>query len=170
MRDPSPILAAVLLALAGAAAGLGAAAVRPGGLQLQPPARDQACEAPGSAKAVRVQVAAAARLCAERHVLVADARPAAEYAAGHVAGAVHLPCSASGHVASAALQEVAGAGTILVYGGTTEEALQVAQGLSARLPAGAGTQVLALEGGFAAWERAGLACASGPCDQCAVSP
>ena len=169
VRDPPPLLAALLLALAGAALGLGAGALRAGGLQLSPAARAAACEAPDSAKAALVHVADAARLCAERNVLIADARPAGDYAAGHVAGAVHLPCSASGQVAGAALQLVAGAGTILVYGGTTEEAAQVAQGLLARLPAGAGTQVLALEGGFAAWEKAGLACASGPCDNCAVS-
>lgn len=169
VRNPSPLLAALLLALAGAAAGLGAGALRPGGLQLQPAAHAAACEAPPGAKTALVQVADAARLCAERNVLIADARPAADYAAGHVAGAVHLPCSASGQVAGAALQLVAGAGTILVYGATTEEAAQVAQGLSARIATGAGTQVLALEGGFAAWEKAGLACASGPCDNCAVS-
>jgi rhodanese-related sulfurtransferase len=169
VRDPQPLVAALLLLAAGAALGLGIGAVRPGGLSLQSVARAEACESPGAqSKVTQVSPAEAAQLCAAGQVMIADARPAADYAAGHVAGAVHLPCTGSGVVAGEALQKTAGAQTLLVYGSTSEEAVAVAQGLAGRLGSGAGPRILALEGGFAAWEKAGLACASGPCDGCAV--
>ncbi len=169
MNAVSPLVAAAVLALAGALSGLGLAAVRPGGLALAPKARPEVCAGPGAphVEVARVHPADAARLCGEARVLIADARPAAEFAKGHVAGAVHLPCSATGEAAGAALGALAGYSSLLVYGATTQEAVQVAEGLAARARPG-GPRVLALEGGFAAWEQAGLACASGPCDQCAL--
>ena len=169
MNAVSPIVAAVVLALAGALSGLGLAAARPGGLSLSPKARPEVCAGPGAphVEVARVHPADAARLCGESRVLIADARPAAEFAKGHVAGAVHLPCSATGEAAGATLGALGGYSSLLVYGASTAEAVQVAEGLAARAQPG-GPRVLALEGGFAAWEQAGLACASGPCDQCAA--
>ena len=173
MNAASPLVAAGVLAIAGALSGLGLAAVRPGGLALSlhggAKPRPEVCVGPGAphVEVARVHPKDAAKLCGEARVLIADARPAAEFAKGHVAGAVHLPCSATGEAAGAALGALAGYASLLVSGATTEEAVQVAEGLAARAPPG-GPRVLALEGGFAGWEQAGLACASGPCDQCAV--
>lgn len=169
MPTLTPLAAALALAAAGVLAGLGLGAVRSGGLQLSAKPRPEVCAGPGAPhlEVARVLPAAAARLCGESRVLIADARSAEEFAKGHVAGAVHLPCSASGAAAGAALGALQGYSALLVYGASTAEAAQVAEGLAARVQPG-GPRVLALEGGFAAWEQAGLACASGPCDQCAL--
>jgi rhodanese-related sulfurtransferase len=163
----SPLFAAAAIALAGSLCGLGLAAAR-GTLQLEAKPRPEVCSGPGAPHVVvaRIQPQDAARLCGEGKVLIADARPPADFARGHVVGAVHLPCTASGEAAVAALGALPGYSALLVYGNTTEEAVQVAETLAARNTAV--QRVLALEGGFDAWEKAGLACASGPCDQCAL--
>jgi 3-mercaptopyruvate sulfurtransferase SseA len=79
-----------------------------------------------------------------------------------VAGAIHLPCDASGSVASEAMHKLEGAATVIVYGESTDDARPVAASLHRRLH----NRVSLLKGGFAAWNQAGLACASGPCDEC----
>jgi 3-mercaptopyruvate sulfurtransferase SseA len=84
---------------------------------------------------------------------------------GHVAGAVHLPCDAGGKSAVEALAH-SRAQTIVVYGASTDDARPVADSLQRRHP---DVRVALLDGGFAAWSAAGLACASGPCDECKVS-
>ena len=154
---------ALVLGVAGAAIGLAIGAARPGGLHLAPHVRAATCEAP-AVEPKRITPEDAAKLCAERDVLVADARAASDFAAGHIASAVHLPCDAQGDVAAQALAKLGGHSKVLVYGSSTEEALTVARSIAQRSP----IAVYALEGGFAAWERAGLACASGPCESCAV--
>jgi rhodanese-related sulfurtransferase len=108
----------------------------------------------------------ASALCGEPSVVIADARPAGAFAEGHVAGAVHLPCDADGQAAVEALTHFGRAQTIVVYGSSTEEARPVADTLQRRHPA---VRVAVLDGGFAAWAKAGLACASGPCAECKVS-
>ena len=152
------------LAAIGVVLGLSAGALRPGGLQLKAAVHEASCEAPATEPTV-LSPAAASHLCAEEGVLIADARPANEYASGHIAAAVHLPCDASGDVAGVALAHLGTRASILVYGTTTAEAVAVARAIARRAPA---ARVAALEGGFAAWERAGLACASGPCEGCAA--
>ena len=155
---------ALLLGLASAALGLAIAAARPGGLHLAPHAREASCEAP-TVEPKRIAPSEAAKLCADRDVLVADARAASDFAAGHVANAVHLPCDAAGEIASQTLGKLGAHKKVIVYGSSTEEALTVARSIAQR----SGLDVYALEGGFAAWEQAGLACASGPCESCAVN-
>jgi rhodanese-related sulfurtransferase len=107
----------------------------------------------------------AVQLCGDPGVLIADVRSAERFAAGHVAGAVHLPCAASRAAASGALARVAAAHTVVVYGDSTEEATPVAQSLRPRLPR-SDIALVVIEGGFSEWDRAGLACSSGPCPDC----
>ena len=153
--------------VAGAAAlGLVANAVRPGGVALASFAPPTECKGPHEGKAAAVPddlaPADAAGLCGQPGVVVADTRAAGAFAEGHVAGAVHLPCDA-GEAAGEALAHFERAQRIVVYGATSEDARPVAESLRRRHP-NARVQVLA--GGFAAWSSAGLACASGPCDEC----
>jgi rhodanese-related sulfurtransferase len=154
--------AAAICAL-GSAIGFGANALRPDGVHFASFAVATSCTAgPGPGA---LPPAEAMRLCGDPGVLVADVRPAARFAAGHVAGALHLPCAASGGVASRALERVADKHTVIVYGDTTAEAAPVAESLRQRLPR-SGIRVIVLDGGFAAWDRAGLACSSGHCPDC----
>jgi 3-mercaptopyruvate sulfurtransferase SseA len=108
-----------------------------------------------------------AALCADPSALVADARPAARFAEGHVAGAIHLPCTSSQGAASAALDLFAARRTLVVYGDSTDDALPVAQEMRRRI-ARPDVRIAVIDGGFAAWSHAGLACASGPCLACDV--
>ncbi|HEY2731387.1 MAG TPA: hypothetical protein VGK52_15700, partial [Polyangia bacterium] len=73
----------------------------------------------------------------------------------------------SGSAASAAVDLLAGRHTLLVYGDGTEDAKLVAEELRRRAGR-ADLRALVIEGGFAAWSRAGLACSSGPCPACGV--
>lgn len=108
-----------------------------------------------------------AGLCADPSALVADTRPAARFAEGHVVGAIHLPCTSSQGTASAALDLFATRKTIVVYGDTTDDALPVAREMRNRLGR-PNVRVAVLDGGFPAWNHAGLACASGPCAACVI--
>ena len=47
----------------------------------------------------------------------------------------------------------------------SQQAAPVAESLRPRLP-DPGIRLIILEGGFPAWDRAGLACSSGPCEDC----
>jgi rhodanese-related sulfurtransferase len=165
----SLFIRAAVLAIAGAGLGLAGGAARPGGLKLLAAPRAASCEAPAAAPTL-ISPAEAARICAVSGALIADARTATDYAAGHIAGAVHLPCNTAGELAGATLAHLESRALVLVYGASTQEALDVATSVARRLPAGAGPKIYALDGGFAAWEKAGLACASGPCEDCAVAP
>jgi rhodanese-related sulfurtransferase len=151
------------LVAAGAALGAGVNALRPHGLHPTVFAAPVACGAgEGEARPAEITPAEASTLCSQKGVVIADARPAERYAEGHVAGAVHLPCDASGPLAADAIARFTGARTIIVYGQSTDEAVPVAESLRRR-----NLDARVLQGGFAGWERAGLACASGPCDECA---
>ena len=151
----------------GAGLGLALAAARPSGPSLTH-AAGTSCEAPATEPTL-LGPRAAASVCAADRALIADARTDADFAAGHIAGAVHLPCDARGDVALAQLAHLEGRSLVLVYGASTADALTVARSIAQRLPAGALAKIYALEGGFSAWESAGLACASGPCEGCAPS-
>jgi len=156
---------ATLLLLVGGGAGVALNAMRgAGGLALrgfEAPVMCDATEAQGEPP--EIEPAAAAALCGRPDVVIADTRPAGRYAEGHIAGAVHLPCDAGGRVAADAFARFEGERTIIVYGQTTDEAVPVAASLRRRYHA---ADVRVLRGGFAGWEGAGLACASGPCDDC----
>lgn len=155
-----------VLVLLGAVSGFILNAIRPEGATLAaaPPAT---CTMPAFELPIqRMDPARANALCSDPGVLVADARSPLRFAEGHVANAVHLPCGAAGEVARSVPALLQGKHTVIVYGDDTEGAVAVADGLRRRTSAGA-IRVVVLDGGFAAWERAGLACASGPCPDCA---
>ena len=163
--------AALLLGLS-MAIGLGVNAVRPNGVSLRsfaPPVVCAGSTAGAVASAVPpVPVVApedAARLCGDPQTLIADVRPESEFAQGHVAGAIHLPCAASGSVADAAAGQVVGRHTLIVYGDDTGDARTVADEMRRRINR-PDLHVMVLAGGFPAWSQAGLACSSGPCPDC----
>jgi rhodanese-related sulfurtransferase len=99
-------------------------------------------------------------------VIFADTRPAARFEEGHVADAIHLPCDATALGAQAAIARLSHATTVIVYGDSSDDGRAVAETLRLR---GLRGDLRVLRGGFAAWEREGLACASGPSDPGAAS-
>jgi rhodanese-related sulfurtransferase len=156
-------LRAVALVALGSALGAGLGFARHGGVAAPAQAREQTCGAGEASAAVpHVHAQDAAALCAAGRAAVLDVRPAARFAAGHVAEALHLPCDAAA-VEGAIASALAAADFIIVYGDTTAEAEPVAQALVARY----GPRVQILDGGYARWEAEGWACASGPCPGCA---
>jgi len=162
---------AVCLVLAGGALGLAVNQARPDGVRFTTFAAPTTCgagAAPAALTAAPVEVlppTEAVSFCGDAQTLLADVRPAAEFAEGHVTGALHLPCASSGTAATAAIDQLAGRRTLVVYGNGTEDARLVAEELRRRA-ARSDLRVLVIEGGFAAWSRAGLACSSGPCAEC----
>lgn len=107
----------------------------------------------------------AARLCGDSRTLVADVRHAAAYAEGHVAGAVHIPCTGSlGDVENIRTRLVAKE-ALVIYGDTEEQARHVANDLAGRLHRPE-LSIAIIAGGWRAWFDAGMACASGPCEDC----
>jgi rhodanese-related sulfurtransferase len=163
---------ALVLVLIGAGVGLASNAVRSDGVALrgyEAPVTCGASGAPGHAPPVEVlPPARAVTLCSDAGVLIADARPPAAFAAGHIVDAVHLPCAASGAQASVVVDQLAGVNTLIVYGDTTQEARAVAEDLRRRVVR-PDLRVVVLDGGFPAWSQAGLACASGPCRTCTAA-
>jgi rhodanese-related sulfurtransferase len=160
--------AAALLTL-GATLGFVTNGVRSDGVSLSDFAAPVVCTAEaGSAELREVEVlapAAAAFACSEAPALIIDARSAVAFAEGHVAGALHLPCSASDEAAEVAQSGISSGGLLLVYANSTEQALPVARQMQKRI-ARPGQRVAVLEGGFAAWRDADFACASGGCPHC----
>jgi rhodanese-related sulfurtransferase len=165
---------ALCLLLAGSALGLAVNAARPDGVRFSkfaPPTTCGAGEVVAAPAAPPVEVlppSAAAVACSDAQTLLADVRPAEEFAQGHVTGALHLPCASSDSAASAAASRLAGRHTLVVYGDGTEDAGLVAEELRRRAGR-ADLRIVVIEGGFAAWSRAGLACSSGPCAECGPS-
>lgn len=123
--------------------------------------------APGPAPVDTLAPRDAASLCGDPSTLIADVRPADDFAQGHISGAIHLPCTASGEAASAAVDLVAGRQTLIVYGAATEDARRVAEELRQRVHR-RDLHIVVVSGGFGAWNQAGLACSSGPCVHCAA--
>ena len=168
-------LAARAGCLLGAAtlAGLLVNGVRADGVRFSNFVAPNACANPGegetsSPAAPAVEVMApgdAAGLCGDPTTLIADVRSADEFAKGHASGAIHLPCGASGQVADTSVGLVSGRQTLILYGSTTADARRVAEEMRRRIHR-ADLRVVALAGGFASWDQAGLACASGPCAAC----
>jgi rhodanese-related sulfurtransferase len=154
---------ALLLVLAAAGLGLLGNQLRPNGVALGGFSAPAVCGGESEkAEPVEIDPADAIRMCGHPEIVIADTRPANRFAEGHVAGAIHLPCDAAGSVASDAMHHLEGASTVIVYGESTDDARPVAASLSRRLH----HRVAVLKGGFQAWSQAGLACASGPCDEC----
>lgn len=161
--------AALLVAL-GALASVAVNVTRPDGLAVSSFLAPAACsvgdDQPGEGPEVRLaSQREATALCAEPGTLIADVRSARAFAEGHVAGAIHLPCNASERTASAAEHGLSGKRLLLVYGDGTEDALPVSEQMRRRLGR-ADLTIRVLDGGFAAWSAAGLACTSGECPAC----
>ncbi len=164
------LLRALVIVAASAVAGLAINAARPGGIRFgsfEAPAVCDQAEAAGAP--LELGPGDVATMCGAADVVVADARPASRFAEGHVAGAIHLPCDATGSVASEAIAHLDGKRTVVVYGETTEDAQPVAASLRRRTH-GRDLRIAVLRGGFQAWNQAGQACASGPCDECKKEP
>lgn len=154
--------------LGGAAAGLGANAVRPGGVALlgfEPPVTCSA-EPAGEGPVIEITPREASLLCGSAGVVFADTRDAARFEQGHVADAVHLPCDSTEIGAQAPLDQLDHAQTVIVYGDSSDDVRAVAETLRRR---GLHGDLRILRGGFAAWEQEGLACASGPCKDCTLA-
>jgi rhodanese-related sulfurtransferase len=151
------------LAVAGIMFGLLVNALRSDGVALlRPfaPEAEGAAECVAGSAPVRISIAEAERLLRAREAVFGDVRDAAEYAAGHVVDAVHLPCSAD---APDWLATVGKASTVVVYGAEDDsDADPVAQSLSAN----GYRDVRVLSGGFPAWRAGGGSAASGPCQVC----
>ncbi|HSZ81342.1 MAG TPA: rhodanese-like domain-containing protein [Polyangia bacterium] len=164
---------AACLLLAGSALGLAVNAARPDGVRFTKFAPPNSCGAEaapagGGAPVTVLRPTDVVALCNDADTLLADVRPPAEFAEGHVTGAMHLPCTSSGQAASAAVDRLAGRHTLIVYGDGTDDAKVVADELRGRASRAGRTdlRVLVIEGGFEAWNHAGLACSSGPCPEC----
>jgi 3-mercaptopyruvate sulfurtransferase SseA len=155
------------LLVIGAAVGLLANALRHDGVPLRGYSPPVSCEGPKAGQPV-VEILPPARavsLCGDRGVLIADARPPSRFAEGHVSGAIHLPCAAPRTEASTVMSRLAEKHTLIVYGDTTAEARPVAEDLRRRVGR-SDLKVVVIDGGFPAWNQAGLACQSGPCPEC----
>jgi len=177
----SVITRALCLLGAGTVLGLAVNGVRSDGVRFARFAPPSVCtmtvaagEAPGPAPVEALAPQDAAGLCGDPSTLIADVRPAADFAEGHVTGAIHLPCTASGAAASAAVDlfagrrtPVAGPQTLIVYGDGTDDARRVADELRQRVRR-RDLRIVVVSGGFGAWSQAGLACSSGPCLHCAA--
>lgn len=149
---------ALVLIAVGALGGLLFGAVSPQTFSPFSFAAATTCEAGAVGAVAEIGAVEAQTLCAEPGLVIADARSAERFAEGHIAAAVHLPCSSEPGRATA----LGRATKILVYADTTDEARPVAQALFGRYS----ERVLLLTGGFPAWMAAGQACASGPCESC----
>jgi rhodanese-related sulfurtransferase len=166
--DRAMAMRSAALLLGGAAVGLGLNAARPAGVALRGFEAPTACTAGAVAEArvVEMEPREASTLCGRPGIVFADTRPAPRFEEGHVADAVHLPCDAAASGVEEALARVGRAQTIIVYGESSDDGHDVAETLRRR---GFPGELRVLRGGFAAWEREGLACASGPCKDCLVT-
>jgi rhodanese-related sulfurtransferase len=122
----------------------------------------EVCEAPDVVgEPVALAPGEASSLCTASDVIVLDVRSAELYAAGHIADAEHLPCT-RGALRHELAERLHTASAVIVYGQDSEEALAVATSLMQQNV----HNVHLLEGGYPAWEAAGLACSSGACPGC----
>ncbi len=158
----------VAIVIVGGALGVAINAVRADGVPLgrySPPAM---CTGVVPTPTVEPTVMAppdVAPLCGLADTVIIDTRSELAYTEGHAVGAVHLPCTAPSGAASRALDLIGTRSTAVIYGDSTEDALDVASGLLAKADR-LELSVVVVEGGFAAWKQANQPCASGPCDRC----
>ncbi len=155
------------LLLGGALAGFGLHALRPSALSLAAFEPPTACHGPDEGAAPDfIELDEAVAQCGVADVAFADARPAAQYAEGHIADALHVPCEGPAAVAPSVGKRLEAARLVVVYGQTSDEGAVTAEALRRRHP---GASVRALRGGFPGWEARGFACAAGPCIECMAS-
>jgi len=165
-----------LILVAGGLLGLGANAASPRPAPLGQPVHSVAeagagqCSVSGAAAAAaapRIHVEEAKTLCDACRAGFVDARTAAEYAAGHVSNAIHLP--PVGHPSeAAAVAALRPYPLVVVYDGDYGCAL--ADEVAERLARAGLPDVRVLEGAWPAWVAAGGAGTSGFCPECHVHP
>lgn len=161
------VVRAALLLLGGSLAGFGVHRLRPTALTLTAFAPPTACH--GSEEGHQsefIETDEASSLCGQPDVIFADARPDAQYAEGHVANALHVPCEGPASVAPSVAKRLDASRLVVVYGQTSEEGAVTAEALRRRHPS---ASIRALRGGFPTWEARGFACAAGPCVECMAS-
>ena len=162
------LMRAAALVVAGAAVGLLINTARGSGVALGKPVHSRAegglCSAPETGSDHAVTLDEAISLRAQPGVAFGDTRAPDDYARGHVANAVHLPCFASAAASASSIAQLGAPKTLILYGAddAEPEARLAAQELTRRGFA----DIRLLRGGFAAWQQAGLPAESGPCDQC----
>lgn len=159
--------AAVVVAV-GVTAGLTTNLLRADGIRLgryTPPAMCTAAAALPGPEPMIVPPADVGPYCAAPGTVIIDTRSALAYAHGHAAGALHLPCTASSSAAGRARELIGSSSTVVLYGDSTEDAMNVVSGLltATERP---DLSIVVVEGGFAAWQAANQPCSSGPCDRC----
>jgi rhodanese-related sulfurtransferase len=166
--DRPSIFRAAVLVIGGSALGLAGNAARRDGVSLRGFEAPTTCTAAAQVEAPIVEMAPheASHLCGRPGVVFADTRPALRFSEGHVADAVHLPCDATAPSAEQAIRKFGKAEIIIVYGDSSDDGRAVAESLRRR---GLHGDLRVLRGGFGAWEREGLACASGPCKDCSIA-
>jgi rhodanese-related sulfurtransferase len=164
-----PLVQAAILVVAGAVLGTLVNGLRPGGISLAHPIAAAAgttaasCEVPVAA-VHDVDIAEACALEAAGAAFV-DARPAAAYAAGHVAGAIHLPSRGDCPGFEEALARIRAAPTVVVY--DDDGSCALARHLADRLVARGLPDVRVMTGGFAGWCAADRPAEAGSCGACA---
>lgn len=157
--------AAVLVA-AGALLGWSFNALRPHGIPFASYVAPAVCSGAPESPEIRVlPPEQAARLCGDSRTLVADVRGAQAFAEGHVAGAVHIPCTGSLADVEHVRARLQGKEALVIYGESEDQARQVAHDLAGRMHRPE-LSISIIAGGWRAWFDAGLACASGPCNDC----
>jgi rhodanese-related sulfurtransferase len=162
------LLQALLLAAAGAGAGLVLNPLSPRPARLTEPVRSAAeaaavCKLPGAGPvAPRIGVGEAVPMCIACTAAFVDARTAGEYAAGHVSGAIHV---APGQLPLEALLHLEKFRTVVVYDG--DLAAPQAEAVAGLLRARGMTDVRVLGGSWPAWLAAGAPGESGACGSCA---
>jgi 3-mercaptopyruvate sulfurtransferase SseA len=93
-----------------------------------------------------------------------DARPASEFAEGHIPNAIHLP--PHGHPGEAeALARLRTFSTVVVY--DSGYACNMADAVASHLLADGLTDVRVLEGAWPAWVKSSAPAESGACEACA---
>jgi rhodanese-related sulfurtransferase len=158
---------ALLLVVAGASVGVIVNLLHPKGVKVVRYVPATMCSA-SQEQAARISVLSpsdASHLCGNPNALVADVRNAEAFAKGHIAGAVHIPCTGSVADVDRVRSGLVGKKHLVVYGETEDQANQVASDLMRRIDQPE-ISIAVISGGWTAWFDAGLACSSGPCDDC----
>jgi rhodanese-related sulfurtransferase len=113
-----------------------------------------------------IEPSAARALLGDPAVAFVDCRPAEQFQAGHISGALSLP--SDGDLPGAALSLLRGTRTIIAYC-DARGGCESSQRLAARLRELGMRDVRILSDGLPAWLTAGYPAESGPCRLCAES-
>jgi rhodanese-related sulfurtransferase len=162
------------IAAAGVLLGLGLNALSPHPADLRTPVYSaaesggSACTAPhdGPQAATGFQSIScsdATSMCTSCNAGFVDARPAAEFAAGHVPGSFHLPPHAHGDEAEV-IAKLRAYPTVVVY--DSGMACNLADAVATHLKSEGLKDVRILQGAWPAWESAGGPAESGACLAC----